>query len=73
MASAKKKTKTIKESNSDKLHRIIVEEPETRKKLYEAFGRVRCYMYKTGRTKPLDKTAKRIEKLTRGRVAAPNW
>ncbi len=61
---AKKKTKKRTASPADKLHNIIINDEVLRKKLYTKFGRVRCYLYKYGKSVPSEKTAKVIEKIT---------
>ena len=54
-----------------KLHKLIVENDAVRKKLYAKLGRVRCYLYKTGRTTPSPATAKTLEKITG--IRASSW
>lgn len=71
---AKKKKRTVRvKSNPEQFLDIIQTDDAARKKLYEKFGRVRCYLYKTGRSKPNEDTAKIIQKLTGNRIAAANW
>lgn len=69
---ARKSAKRVP-SNAAKLHQIIKTDAAARHKLYAAFNRVRCYLYKYGKSKPKPETAKKIEKLTGGRVAANAW
>lgn len=74
MATKKKSKKTARKlSNSALFHKLILEDDNVRQKLYKKFGRVRCYLYKTGRTVPNEDTAKVIEKLTGGKVKATGW
>lgn len=61
---AKKKTKKRVASPQDRLLSIVQNDETLRKKLYAKFGRVRCYLYKYGRSIPNEKTAKVIEKIT---------
>lgn len=58
-------------STSERFHNLIVKDEVVRKKLYAKFGRVRCYLYKTGRTTPNPDTAKIIEKITG--ISASAW
>ena len=48
----------------EKFHKILLTDDKLRRKLYEEFGRVRCYLYKTARSSPNENTAKIIQKIT---------
>jgi hypothetical protein len=58
-----KPSKIVVPAQARRFHRLIVEDDKIRQKLYEKFGRVRCYLYKTGRSTPNPVTAKAIEKI----------
>lgn len=70
---SKKKARKKNVPNHTLLREILVEDIPTRNKLYKAFGRVRCYCYKTQRTKPNEDTAAKLEKITNGRLVASLW
>jgi hypothetical protein len=59
--SAKRAAK--KTTTPERFHALILKDDVVRKKLYAKFGRVRCYLYKTGRSTPNPETAKIIEKI----------
>lgn len=63
--------KNVIPAHIKKFHKLILEDEKIRHRLYEKFGRVRCYLYKTGRSTPNPVTAKVIQKITG--IPADSW
>lgn len=68
-----KKTARKRVGTAAQFHRLIMTDAAARKRLYgeDGVGRVRCYKYKYGKSRPNPATQKKIEKLTKGAIKAP--
>lgn len=64
MAAKKRSNKRVVPIH-EKFHELLLSDDKLRRKLYEKFGRVRCYLYKTARSVPNPATAKVIQKITK--------
>lgn len=71
MSTTKKRSSSRSTAVHEKFHKILLTDDKLRRKLYEKFGRVRCYLYKTARSIPNESTAKIIQKITG--LPADSW